>query len=766
MAAPAYQGGDVQTSSAAQSLTMSISASGATTGDLMIAFMHQSENTGEQLWDDDGGGGNGWTLEVQNRTTSGRDMECAIYWKFHDGSESDPTFTWDVGGVNEPMTGILLAYDNVDTVEPFQGPTYLNATNDCNPPNPSVDVVYANTRVVCFHAATHDDISSVGAPTGFTIRDYQYGGSAGHTLDHQDTFTADIEIDTVGSYTPPDWTHGASNTTPEYQTYTMALNEVQPIHITGGTALDNFLWVDTNLTLTGDGFEATQNTGKVEYWSDEAGTVKTAQSIDSWSDTSIQLDATQGSLANNTFVWLVVTNHSGDVSKKVRVAVGLLGFADLIKGWGVDHYWELNNTYADTGITGPTRDMDQGVVGTFSFATTPICDGNTHVLVVDDAADRREIADSPNMNITISAKERTVGCWLMLPNIEHPLSSLWKEGGGVQNLAILVGYGNVLLWQMADVAGTRDNVQAWSDIRLTPNRPYFFCGYYSHLDTTKEARMFLDDVKQSDSDGNPMTIGIFDSHSGDVTWFDSDNSLETGGTDILYNGPSALQMSDFFSFSDNSTGPDAGRITDANIQLAFRRGAPPDDIIETGTESAMQTALDATADTRPDWPLSYRIEPVTGGGDFELIMTDKVFDDRITKHVDYRGTDTLTLVNPVGGNLDAAKCFSDAGGTITVVNEVPVLVIVKDINTQAVISGVRVRVVAGSGGPLTLGTVIISGTTDVSGEIEGVIRYSASQPVVGSARKHSAAPYYQEVDIVDAVGSSGQTINVFMIPDE
>ena len=196
MAAPAYIDGAVVTNAAALALTFTMSGITHTTDDLMIAFMKQSENTTQRTWDDDGGGGNGWTREVYNRTTSGRDMEVAIYWKFAtSASESDPTFTWWSGGTtSEPMTGILLVYRGVDLAVPFQGPTYLNATNDCNPPNPDVTISYANTKVVCYHSATHDDISSVGAPTGFTIRDYQYGGSAGHTLDHRDALQSRLAV--------------------------------------------------------------------------------------------------------------------------------------------------------------------------------------------------------------------------------------------------------------------------------------------------------------------------------------------------------------------------------------------------------------------------------------------------------------------------------------------------------------------------------------------------------------------------------------------
>lgn len=54
-----FIGSNTQDSGGAQSLTLTIPA-GASQNDFMVAFVKQSENTGAQVWDDDGGGGNGW----------------------------------------------------------------------------------------------------------------------------------------------------------------------------------------------------------------------------------------------------------------------------------------------------------------------------------------------------------------------------------------------------------------------------------------------------------------------------------------------------------------------------------------------------------------------------------------------------------------------------------------------------------------------------------------------------------------------------------
>jgi hypothetical protein len=506
-----HVGTNTQDSGGAQSLTFTLPAH--QTDDLMIAFVKQSENTGQQTWDDDGGGGNGWTRLAYNRTTSGRDQETAVYYKVAtSSSETNPTFTWNSGGVNEPMSGSVEIYRGCDTTNPIQDWGFIQAPNDSSPPNAGVTTTNTPATFVVAHMATHDDISSPAAPTGYTMRGQVWAGTAN---DHRNIFVADLIGDTtLGSYTPPDWQHTTLNNTPEYHCYTLALQEPVLIQVDDVNTTNKFLWGDTNITLTGFGFEATQGTGKVEVWDDTSGTTKVVQSIDTWSDTSIQFDPTQGALGNDSTFYVVVTNDNGDESAPFAVTIGLPTYTDVILNLSPDHYWKLNNTYDDTGITGPVRNMTSGVVGTHTFSSTPIAEDTTHAWQLQSVTDRREIADSPNMNITISSQERTICTWVMLGGIQQSLGAIWKEGGGVQNLAFLVGLGNVLMAQLADVAGSRDNVQAISDFRLTPNRPYHILMRYSHIDNPSEFRLYIDGRVQSVTDGNPMTLGIFDSHSG------------------------------------------------------------------------------------------------------------------------------------------------------------------------------------------------------------------------------------------------------------
>jgi len=543
-----------------------------------------------------------------------------------------------------------------------------------------------------------------------------------------------------------------------------------PPLITDFNTTEQFIWGAENLVITGSNFGATQGSGIVELWDDEIGTTQVAQTVDSWADGSITIDMVQGALPNNTTIYLVVTEDGGTESTPFPVNVGLIPYHELIANTlRADHYWRLNNVYDDTGDTGPVRNMTSGVVGTWTFNAQEISDSNTHSLNYNNVTNRREIADSVNMNVTDTHVERTISFWFQPNEIQHELASIWKEGGGVQNLAFLIGYGNVVLWQLADVAGTRDNVQAWSDFRLTPGRPYNIVGRYSNSDNPSESRLYIDGVLQTDTDGNPMTINIFDTHSGDVTWNDPDNNLETGGTDISYNGLADAQISDFATWSDNSAGTNAGGLdpTTEIRDILFRRGAIPDDTIVANTEVNMQTALDATVDVRPDWPLSYRIEaPSSGGPDLELTMNDKIFDARITDHLEWRGVGTLTIVRPSSSNFDENLAWSATGGTISVVDLVDLEITVRDIDDNSAIENARIRMTADTGGPETVGTVLLEGLTNASGQLSGTYRFSSDQPVTGRIRKGSTSTYYKTAGIAGTITDAGLALTIFMIKDE
>lgn len=221
-AAVAFVDHDTVTSTSASSCAMTIPA-GAGTGDLMIAFTFYSENATAEVWDDDGGGGQGWTQLDYNSDTIGRDRETAIYYKVHDGSETDPTFT--VGG-GSPLSCSLLVYSGNDTTTPFDvvydsGSHHTAGNDDTTPTNAAITTATDGAMVVLFHAATHDDISASGVPSGYTLRDELVPGSSHN---HKQIFVAELLVASATTETPGAWTHTSSPTNvSEFHTYTLAI---------------------------------------------------------------------------------------------------------------------------------------------------------------------------------------------------------------------------------------------------------------------------------------------------------------------------------------------------------------------------------------------------------------------------------------------------------------------------------------------------------------------------------------------------------------
>jgi hypothetical protein len=617
--------------------------------DVMLCFVKQSENTTGREWDDDGGGGNGWIRLAYNRTTGGRDQETAVYYKVHTGTENNPTFTWYEGTdiAAEPMSGALLVYRGVSIQTPIMDLGFIEAQNNAAPPNAGVSISAPNPRVVVVHNATHDDISGPAAPTGYVLRTQIWNGT---NDDHRNQFTADATVNTVGPYVPPPWGHSVLNTTPEYQCYTVALAEQQPIGII--TAANNFIF-GSPVTVDGFGFEALQGSGKVELWSDLTGSIKEVQTVSSWSDTQILFTASQGALSNDALIYIVVTNDSGDESIPFESTVGLTPYSVILQQLGPNHIWPFDGTYDD--IVGANPFTTQNV-GTNGFAALPISEGTTQSWRVQNG--RRVCPNSNAMNVTTTTN-RLMGGWIRLGGIGKPLSCIYEEGGGVNNLAFFLGMGNVLVAQLADTGD--DNVQAFSNFSLEPDRDYHILFRFSYTDSVKEFALYIDGVKQSVTSGNPLLSTDLDAHSGNITMGGTSGSLEVAGTNVLFANQADTYYSNWLTFNSS--------IAENDFYPLFARGAIPQHTIVSDTQANMQAALDGlSGGTLGNYPLSIRVEAPFSASDLELTANNVVFNSLASILVEWRSNGTLTWKNTNGSNLDGSKTYSPLGGTVTVEN--------------------------------------------------------------------------------------------------
>lgn len=132
-----------------------------------------------------------------------------------------------------------------------------------------------------------------------------------------------------------------------------------------------------------------------------------------------------------------------------------------------------------------------------------------------------------------------------------------------------------------------------------------------------------------------------------------------------------------------------------------------------------------------------------------------------------RTTGTVNI-NLVGCTTDSSFSFRTDGATVNlVIDPVTTLIKVIDANTKANIVGARVLVEADTGGPLSVGTDIISGVTDANGEISDSRTFASNQPIVGKVRRATSGTLYKQGGISGTISSTtGFSTTVQLIPDE
>lgn len=136
------------------------------------------------------------------------------------------------------------------------------------------------------------------------------------------------------------------------------------------------------------------------------------------------------------------------------------------------------------------------------------------------------------------------------------------------------------------------------------------------------------------------------------------------------------------------------------------------------------------------------------------------------------GTDTIFYLMTGGiatinitENGDTPVVNTLYGATI-VNNTVPVKITILDSNNVP-IHNARVLLEAASGGPLSVGTDILTGLTDSSGLIQDLgFSFVSNQPIQGWVRKSSSAPFYKTTNLTGSIVSTGYDVTLIMPFDQ
>ncbi|WZE63617.1 hypothetical protein PANI_CDS0098 [Maribacter phage Panino] len=558
-------------------------------------------------------------------STGERGWTSFITYRGTDLVDPIDSFNTNTGNSNIPFFNAIIPTEDNSLVLAFLG------TEDGNNTNPIVDVWMNGITEV---------IDNVGAPAGTGAA--SSAGAVGEEIQTTAT-TRGGSVQFIGSGGATFW--GAH--------LIVIKSGVPPVigidDVDGDEILTNN---QTNVVITGFGFDISQGNGKVEIGENigYTGTI-ILQSVNNWADGSIEFDISSGVLAN-TNCFLFVTNDNGDRAvKSIQLGVPPLTYTDAILSLSPDHKWTFDNNFTDS-IAGLSWTMRNG---SSLFTAQPLTRGRTLSWTIDSQGIEGGPDNSTNINSGVIST-RTMGGWIRISQVQDSFVMFYEEGGGINNIAFFMGMGGILIAQLADTGD--DNVHAYSDFPLEPNRNYHILFRFDYNGTGR-FELLIDGVVQSSSFGNPLSSTDLDSHTGDIAFGDSTDSLEVFGTDINFPVATTSYYQDWHTWTTFITDNQAR-------EILFEQGVRGDVIIFSDTEINMQTAFNAYTDTiQPNSDCNFIIQSCTDG-DFTLNADNIILSESSSIHVQYLGVDVLSMVNLNGSNFSKVSVIN--GGTVNIVN--------------------------------------------------------------------------------------------------
>jgi len=431
-----------------------------------------------------------------------------------------------------------------------------------------------------------------------------------------------------------------------------------------------------------------------------------------------------------------------------------LAYSADLQALNPDHHWDFDGDSVDgVGAVGRT---DTGIL----FTGDPIAEDTTFSMYTDSFNQLVSITSTSDIDNGAHDRKAVAG-WFMVDAFMPPPGAIYREGNATTCFHFAYAYGNYLLFEC--VEPTNFTLQVFGPA-LVPNRVYHLCGIFEGSGYANEIRFYVDGVEQTDAsptNRQPGTASL-DARTVVAQFGCNPGSTATGIGGSVVNLNSGIRA--YYNHWATWEGADAGLTGTEVREEAFEKGVLPDVTISTASESAMQTALDAYADTvRDNAPLCIRIEDCSDG-DFELVLDNITFDSLASIHVQYTGNDTLTLLNANGS--DASLISTPSTGTVALRDRVDITITVLDLTTGLPIDGARVYIEAETGGDLPDETEILNDTTNASGIATTTLDYTSDQPIVGRVRHGTTSTYYKTGTITGPIGSTGLTQTILLIPDE
>lgn len=329
-----------------------------------------------------------------------------------------------------------------------------------------------------------------------------------------------------------------------------------------------------------------------------------------------------------------------------------MAYRDDVAALSPDHLYRFDGDVNDSVGT------LNGTNTSFTLTGAAICEDATNSAFSNAVGDRVALATSTDVD---GALDRKAVCgWFQASAIQLPPKSIYREGTVNNQYNIIMWAGNKLMFEVNN-AGTV--LQAFADNVFSPGRDYHIFTRCEGTGFGNKVELYVDGVKQAVTEPDPAPLGTATLPARAAAEFaDPSGTTEVGNASVLLNAP----VNGLYAFWATFSGANA-QLTDTEIrEELFEKGALADATISAGTQAAMQTSLDALADTaRPDAPLCIRVEAVTGDGDVTLTADNITFDALASIHVQYMGSGTLTWINTNGANASIGS--TPGGGAINFV---------------------------------------------------------------------------------------------------
>lgn len=344
-----------------------------------------------------------------------------------------------------------------------------------------------------------------------------------------------------------------------------------------------------------------------------------------------------------------------------------MAYRDDIAALSPDHHWVFDGD--SSALIGAANGTELGVsVG------VAIAEDAAGSRVTDATSDQIALPTTATIN-NANQSLKVVAGWFMTTGIQTPPKRIYGEGTESPLFQFMYAFGNNSMFEVVD-AGF--NLQIFGPV-LEPNRPYHLCGVFEGNGFANQAKFYVDGIEQTLAEPTtrqPNTATLTARGVGEFG--DPSGASGVGGTSVLLNASVNGHLQHWAMW-------DGATLTQTQIRdELFEKGALPDVTITSDSQANMQLAVDALSSTvRPDAPLAIRVEAVLGGGDLALSFDNVTFDDRISIHVQYMGTDTLTITNNNGS--DASIASTPNGGSVSFVNPAQLTV-------SPLVSGSEVRI--------------------------------------------------------------------------